>query len=442
MDDMMSAPMDGQSVTPTLHDASMFYDEDVYRQEMATVFHRSWLFVGHETMIPNPGDYITTYMADDAVIVTRDRSGEVKVLLNKCRHRGNKVCLFDRGNTSTFHCSYHGWSYDTSGRLRGVPLQKDVYPESFDREAMSLVSPSVAIHKGLIFARWAQDGPSLEEYLGADLLWYLDNLLLDADPEGLHVTPGFHRYVMPVNWKLLAENFGGDMYHFGATHGSVTALSKAGQANRINFSIDEGDLYSVTLNGLAPHGLLQLGIGENFFQEDLRLAKSIGDEAVEWLNMRYWRQQELLAGHGPKPYSFHVANVFPNFSMIGMGTALYARGLILWVPRGPRETEVWEWCLVEKSAPRSVKERMVYILSQRQSAAGLVAPDDHENFERMSDAMVTNRSKDVPYHYGLGEGVEAEESLVPELPGNVRPAMSETYQRSFYRHWHRIMEEA
>lgn len=439
---MVDVPIGEHRVEEAVVDSSAFYDEDVYRRELETIFRRSWLFVGHESMIPTPGDFITTYMADDAVIVTRDRSGEVRVLLNKCRHRGNKVCLFDKGNASIFHCSYHGWSYDTAGRLRSVPLQKSVYPEDFDRGAMGLLSPQVAVHKGLIFARWAEDGPSLQEFLGPDLIWYLDNFMLDSDPQGLQVVPGLHRYMMPVNWKLLAENFGGDQYHFAATHGSVTALSKAGKTERINFSIDEGQHYSVALDGEAPHGLLQLTVGENFYQDDLAQAEALGEEAVEWLTERYRRQQERLESHEVQPYSFHVANIFPNFSMIGLGTALYGRGLILWQPRGPRQTEVWEWCFVEKSAPKSVKERMVFVLSQRQSAAGLVAPDDHENFERISDALDTATAKDVRFNYQLGAGVEPPESLMPQLPGNVRPQISETYQRSFYRHWHRVMGEA
>ena len=114
------------------------------------------------------------------------------------------------------------------------------------------------------------------------------------DPNGLQVVPGLHRYLMPVNWKLLAENFGGDQYHFAATHGSVAALSNAGQTARINFSIDEGQHYSVVLDGCAPHGLLQLAIGDNFYQDDLAQAETLGTEAVEWLTERQRRQNERL----------------------------------------------------------------------------------------------------------------------------------------------------
>lgn len=420
-------------------DASDFYSEAIYQRELRTIFRHSWLFVGHESMMPNRGDFITTYMADDAVIVCRDKNNKIQVLLNKCRHRGNKVCLFDKGNSEIFQCSYHGWNYDCSGALKGVPLSEEVYGNDFRRSDLGLISAQVSTYKGLIFANWDAEAPALEQYLGKDLLWYLDNFLLDADSQGLQVLPGLHRYLMPVNWKLLAENFGGDQYHFSATHGSLIAATKAGGTERINFSIDRGTHFSVVANGTAPHGVLQLAIGENFYQDDLAQAKSIGEDAVTWVMERYQRQQKLLCDIDVKPYSFRVANIFPNFSLIGVGTAFYGRGFILWQPRGPQETEVWEWCLVEKSAPQLVKERMAFVLGQRQSAAGLVAPDDHENFERISDSLNTNRAKEVRFIYQLGTDAEKLGSVVPQLPGNVQPQISESYQRAFYKHWSQVI---
>lgn len=422
--------------------SSSFYDQSTYERELAMVFRRSWLFVGHDTMIPNSGDYVSTYMGDDAVILCRGRDGEARVLLNKCRHRGNKVCLFDKGNTTLFRCSYHGWSYDTTGKLRGVPLEESAYDGRLDREQLGLVAPRVETYKGLIFATWEENGLSLEQYLGADLLWYLDNFLVDTDPQGLEVVPGLHRYIMPVNWKLLAENFGGDMYHFDATHASLMATIRAGQGSRIASPQAEetGSHYSVQLtDGGAPHGLLQLAVGENFYNDELKQTQPLGREAVEWLAARHERLRERLADAPTRPYGFHVANIFPNFSLIGVGSAMYGRGFIVWQPRGPRETEVWQWCFVEKSAPAAVKDRMVFVLSQRQSAAGMVAPDDHENFERMSDAMATSRAREVPFHYELGRRAEEQGSIVPTLPGLVQPAISETYQRLFYRHWDQLM---
>src|SRR2546430_2570480 len=84
------------------------FDDDIYRQEQERIFGRAWLGVGHEDMVPRPGDYITNYMGEVPIIVTRDPQGQIHVLVNRCAHRGNQVCLFDRGRAPAFTCSYHG----------------------------------------------------------------------------------------------------------------------------------------------------------------------------------------------------------------------------------------------------------------------------------------------------------------------------------------------
>jgi phenylpropionate dioxygenase-like ring-hydroxylating dioxygenase large terminal subunit len=93
----------------------IFVNDDIYAQEQERVFARSWLFVGHESQIPNPGDFFVSRMGEESVILCRDRGGAVHVFLNSCRHRGMKVCRYDDGNTTVFTCPYHGWSYGTDG---------------------------------------------------------------------------------------------------------------------------------------------------------------------------------------------------------------------------------------------------------------------------------------------------------------------------------------
>ena len=95
----------------------VFVDRGVFETEMERIFARGWLFVGHESLIPKPNDYFASRMGQDPVILTRDSQGGVHVLLNSCRHRGMKVCLYDHGNTRNFVCPYHGWSYSTDGRV-------------------------------------------------------------------------------------------------------------------------------------------------------------------------------------------------------------------------------------------------------------------------------------------------------------------------------------
>jgi 3-phenylpropionate/trans-cinnamate dioxygenase alpha subunit len=113
-----------------LLDRAIFTDEQLYKQEMRRVFAPSWLFLAHTDQFHKPGDFFTTYMGEDPVIVTLDRNGRIRAYLNSCRHRGARVCRADFGATRNFTCTYHGWAYDLEGKLISVP-NKDGYPESF-----------------------------------------------------------------------------------------------------------------------------------------------------------------------------------------------------------------------------------------------------------------------------------------------------------------------
>jgi phenylpropionate dioxygenase-like ring-hydroxylating dioxygenase large terminal subunit len=117
----------------------IFVNEDIYRQEQDQVFGRVWLFVGHESHIVKPCDYFVSYMGEDSVILTRDRSNQIHVFLNSCRHRGMKVCRYDEGNTPVFTCPYHGWSYALDGKLVVVPYHKEAYNEDLDKSQWGLV---------------------------------------------------------------------------------------------------------------------------------------------------------------------------------------------------------------------------------------------------------------------------------------------------------------
>lgn len=389
----------------------IYYDPEIHEREVERVFGSAWLFVAHETMLPHSGDFITNYMGNRPVIVVRGRAGEVRVFLNRCPQRGDKLCRYDSGE---------------AGPYEDVGL-----PEA----------PRVATYRGLVFATWAADGPSLEDDLGADLRWYLDTLMFD-DPEGYEVLPGRHRYVLPGNWKLVAENHGGDMYHFASTHASVMMLARDGLAERIRTGTTSGlatDYYSVLCaGGHPPHGLLQLSFGEGADENDRRQAARLSPAALAWVEERQARRRRLLGERRSRPTSLHTGTIWPNFSFNGFGTALYARTFMHSQPLGPQTTDVWQWALVERSAPAEVKAAMAFTLTQRQAAAGMVAPDDADNFLRMRDVLHTSKAATLGFNYDLG-GRE-KESLMPDLPGCVMEPMNERYQRAFYGYWSALME--
>src|SRR5262249_23960956 len=225
---------------------------------------------------------------------------------------------------------------------------------------------------------------------------------------------------------------------FAATHGSVmTALAKSDDkriaaTGATTAKKDVPQYYCVAANYAkgAAHGFYEVSAGQAPRNQELALAKQLGPEAVEWFHERERRLDERLKNLAARPYSFHVANIFPNFALIGIGSAFYGKGLILHHPRGANRTEVWVWCAVEKNAPDSVKRQQRFVLMQRQAAAGLVAPDDHEIFERISETIDTGVGRRTPFHYEMALGHDDEDPRPPESrgqpwPGKIGPQISE-----------------
>src|SRR5438045_2967268 len=117
----------------------IFIEPEIYQRELEQIFARSWLYLCHDSQIPLPGDFFTTTMGEDPVLVVRDSAGKVGAFLNVCRHRGNRLCRADDGNAASFTCAYHGWTYGNDGKLTGVPYLKEAYHGELDRERWGLV---------------------------------------------------------------------------------------------------------------------------------------------------------------------------------------------------------------------------------------------------------------------------------------------------------------
>ena len=154
-----------------VHRSSMTSPE-IYELEKRRIFDKCWLYLGHESEVPNPGDYARRVVAERALFFARNRDGELVVFHNTCPHRGALICRTDHGNAQVFQCFYHAWSFDTSGALIGMP-DIDGYGPDFDRAEMSLRSPRFESYKGFIFVCFDQATESLVEYL-AGAAEYLD----------------------------------------------------------------------------------------------------------------------------------------------------------------------------------------------------------------------------------------------------------------------------
>lgn len=415
--------------------ARIFTNPEIYRLELERVFAKTWLYVAHESEIPQPGDFVTRDMGEDPVIVSRGRDGQVRVFLNVCRHRGRKVCEQDVGNVSRFICGYHGWTYSESGELVGVPFF-DVYQGRLDKSANGLLQARVETYHGLIFATWNAKADSLGDYLGP-MKWVLD--LLFGRTEGTEVAGPPVRWVADTNWKLGALNFTGDGFHVFTTHGFSTQLGlhelKPTGGPPKGYCLSLGNGHGASLVGPAAAGDRFLGLPRELWPE---LEQKLTKEQLEVL-----RPLIILAG-----------NVFPNLSFLQTaghtpkewggpeGMPITFLTLRQWQPKGPERMEGLTWIFVDKNAPERWKQYSKECYHRVFGVAGIFEQDDLENWAQITKGLRGPVAQQLWLHYEVGlDIVPSKEWPGPGAGYFGQPPFYDLLERLFYKECIRLMQE-
>ncbi len=395
--------------------SSVYTDVDVFEREIAEIFEKAWVYVGHESELAEPGDYKTSQIGRYPIILTRDRKGDLHALLNVCRHRANAICREYYGNSQNFRCPYHAWTYRNSGELIGVP-DGGRYPEGFSRRGISLISVArLDTYRGLIFASLSEDVPSLDEHLGA-LKEHID-LWADRSIGGEHRMLRPHRYAYPGNWKFQCEN-GVDGYHPGVVHES--AFSTFGSFGIGNFNARD----------LVKRGNISRGFprGHSTLEGGVLDGRGVGRGLPHRFEEYYAKLREI---HGDDRASEIISNrhvfIFPN-------VFLFDELVRIIQPMSLEYTEVYSHPFWLQGVPDEFNTRRLYEGTRQLSTTGMVNPSDLEMFaanqtglrSRM-EWLIVDRGMDSEQTGAAGERIGYYSDEVP--------------QRSFYRHWVQVMNE-
>jgi phenylpropionate dioxygenase-like ring-hydroxylating dioxygenase large terminal subunit len=409
----------------------IFVSDEVCRLEIERIFNRIWIFLGHETEIPKPGDYLSRTMGQTPVIVVRDNEGAIHALLNSCRHRGAKVCRADSGNARHFVCPYHGWTYEQSGKLVTTTFDRH-FPKDFDFSGFGLPRvPRLEIYKGLIFGSWNAEVASLKDYLG-EIEWYIAPFL-SRTPGGMEVLAPPHRWRTKTNWKIGALNFVGDSQHILTTHVGPLTLdpvraARAGFATAAenSFQVVTEQGHGCTLTYLAP------GLPEDAYQTHPRELVALYRDNISMDQLQLLNRLRVIVG-----------TIFPNLSFIETQVGPAQKAVIVrqWQPVSGTEMEVLSWVLAEKEASQAYKDAVLRNGFHNFGAAGVFEQDDMELWASATYASNNAISKQYAYSFHTALPYIDKPERDHKWPGRAfKPADTEVAQLEFMRHWDRYMK--
>ena len=415
---------------------SAFTDPALFDRELDNIFDRCWLYLCHESQIPDHGDYIATRMGRHAVVVIRGRDGEIRCFYDACSHRGSRLTGRTSGNAKTLVCRYHGWCFNAEGSCTLVRGREEAYREEDLARMGTDLRPiaKFASYKGLLFGCLDPVAPPLDDFLGGARPFI--DLFADQSQDGMEVLRGESRYVMEANWKFQTEN-STDGYHVATVHrnfattvgfretlepGGGSGMAKT-EASRIlsldkigsgGYDVGNGHMINWADRGNPEAGPL-------WPQRDALLER-FSEGKVKWM---------LERGR--------TVTLFPNLLLNDVASTC----IRVWRPVAPGLTEIETWCIAPKDESAEARRARIRKYEDFFFPASLAVPDD---VRAMEGAHVGSEALDDGWNdLALGRRtlVEGADDAAKELgvePVNSNPGREvETPFFAFWREWARRM---
>ncbi len=412
-------------------DRDIFTDPALFELEMRHIFEGNWVYLAHESQVPNPNDYFTTHIGRQPIVIARNRAGELNAFVNACSHRGAMLCRHKRGNKSTYTCPFHGWTFNNNGKLLKVKDPEGAgYPESFNKNSSHDLTKVARFesYRGFLFGSLNPEVKPLVEHLGEAAK--MIDLIVDQSPEGLEVLRGSSTYVYDGNWKLQTEN-GADGYHVTAVHWNYAATTgRRKEAAKVD-----------NVRAMSAGGWAKQGGGFYSFEHGHLLLWT------NWANPEdrpnWERREELAREFGQARADWMVQRsrnlcVYPNVYLMDQ----FSSQIRTYRPISVDKTEVTIYCIAPKGEAPEARARRIRQYEDFFNASGMATPDDLEEFRSCQMAMMGRAARWNDMCRGADHWIEGADEAAQSI--GLKPLMSgkRTEDEGLFVLQHKYWQEA
>ncbi|EED36833.1 biphenyl dioxygenase subunit alpha [Luminiphilus syltensis NOR5-1B] len=424
-------------VQPTRLHRDLYIDPELFELEMSRIWGQAWIFIGHESQIPEPGDYFTTNIDHKTpVVMIRDTDGSIKVLHNRCGHKGARLVVERQGKVrGAFNCSYHGWRFRFDGSLLAVPNEKGYADTGFDSSDPCYgMRPLAQVdhYRGFVFATLSEKAPALLDWMGGARDCF-DNLC-DRAPEGeVEVAGGVTRYEHQCNWKFILENLN-DTMHPMVVHQSVVQAAKQFISTLPEDAVQqrsEAEIippFGASYETFENSGITGFNYGHHYDggKTSIHADYSVMPEYHEAMVAAYGEERTR------EIYAFNTHNVcfYPSLTI---KCAVQNIRVIRPIAVDRFIVETWSFRL--KGAPDAMLQRTLLYSRLINSAMGMVGPDDLEVYRRAQEGHQSPAGEWIEFHRGYGTDQQLDDRIVGG-------GTSDLDMRTQYRAWKDYMQGA